>query len=102
MAITECTNVSAMSRVVVQLFEHMFDCQFRSVPEATAVFQTKLFTLLPPISFLSVIPSPPTFTQVGVELGEKDAAVFSTLQKWLGGLRSVTGVERMRKWTNIL
>ena len=79
--IDKCTNVSELSKIVVQLFEHMYGPQFRSIPESTAVFQTKQFAIVAPLSFISVVSAPVTCTQTGVELGARDAGIFGSLQK---------------------
>jgi hypothetical protein len=76
-----CTNVSELSKIVVQLFEHMYGPQFRTIPESTAVLQTKQFTILLPLSFISVVSAPVSSTQTGIELGARDAIVFRSLQK---------------------
>ncbi|THH03625.1 hypothetical protein EW146_g10378, partial [Bondarzewia mesenterica] len=52
-AVTQSSNISALSYIGVQLLEHMFDKHFRAVSEATEMFQTKWFHLLPPIAFIS-------------------------------------------------
>jgi len=73
----------------VQLFEHMYGPQFRSIPESTAVLQTKQFVMLLPLSFISVVSAPVSSTQTGVELGAQDAVVFGSLQKYQAKLAQV-------------
>jgi hypothetical protein len=41
--------------LAVQLFQHRLGPQFRSVPDATALFQTRQFLLLSSIQFLCLI-----------------------------------------------
>jgi hypothetical protein len=81
--------VSELSKIVVQLFEHMYGPHFRPIPESTAVFQTKQFEILVPLYFISVVSAPVTSTQTGVELGARDAGVFGTLQKYQTTLAKV-------------
>jgi hypothetical protein len=54
-AINESSNIAAVSYLAVQLFQHRLGPQFRSVPDATALFQTKQFLLLSSIQFLCLI-----------------------------------------------
>ena len=64
MAITDSSNISAVSNIGVQVFEHMYSGLFRAIPEATALFFTKRFALLQPISFLCLISSRPTLQPI--------------------------------------
>lgn len=54
-AINESSNIAAVSYLAVQLFQHRLGPQFRSVPDATALFQTKQFLLLSSFQFLCLI-----------------------------------------------
>ncbi|KAF8232513.1 hypothetical protein L208DRAFT_1064247, partial [Tricholoma matsutake] len=36
-AVSDSSNISAVSHVCVQVFEHMFGRQFRGIPAATAI-----------------------------------------------------------------
>jgi hypothetical protein len=44
-AITQSSNISAVSYIGLQLFENVINRQFRAIPEATALFQTRLYAL---------------------------------------------------------
>lgn len=56
-AITESSTITAISYLGVQLYQYRLGRQFRSVPDATAIFQTKQFLLLPSIQFLCLVDS---------------------------------------------
>jgi hypothetical protein len=57
--VPSASNISALSKLVVQVSEPMFARIFRSIPEAIAIFQTKQFALIPPYSFFCLLSSPP-------------------------------------------
>ena len=69
--------------MAVQVFEHMYARQFRTVPSATAVFQTRQFLLLSSISFLTLLDYKESPQQQGsiFELSPEDLNRFCTLQK---------------------
>ncbi|KAF8209530.1 hypothetical protein K438DRAFT_1503605, partial [Mycena galopus ATCC 62051] len=50
--VTDSSNISALSKISVQVFENLHGAQFRSIPLATAAVQTKQFAHIPPIQFL--------------------------------------------------
>jgi len=55
-AIVESSSIAAVSHLDVQLFQYRLAREFRSVPDATAIFQTKQFLFLPDsIQFLCLI-----------------------------------------------
>ena len=55
-AIMESSTIAAVSYLGVQLFQYYrLSQQFRSVTDATAIFQTKQFLLLPSIQFLCLL-----------------------------------------------
>lgn len=78
-SISDSSNISAVSNIAVQIFEHMHARQFHSIPEATSILQTKQFALLSSISFLCLLSSTPNTTAVGIELAQEDAERFKTL-----------------------
>ena len=51
-SVSESSNISAISYMAVQAFEHI---QFCSVPAATAIFQTRQFLLLSSMHFLTLL-----------------------------------------------
>ena len=67
------------------MFEHMYARQFRSVPAATAIFQTRQFLLLSSINFLTLLDytGKVSSQQQGstLELLPQDLNRFRTLQK---------------------
>jgi hypothetical protein len=79
-AITESSNISAVSYMPVQLFEHMYDGQFRFITEATSIFQTKHYMLLPPAAFLCLLSKELQVNHTGLGITAEDTALFSELQ----------------------
>jgi hypothetical protein len=68
--------------MAVQVFEHMYARQFRSVPAATAIFQTHQFLLLSPLHFLTLLDYKESSQQRDsvLELSPVDLNRFRTLQ----------------------
>ena len=60
-AVTDSSNIAAVSNIAVQLFERMYGPEFHVIPKATytSSFLTKQFALLRPISFLMLMASVP-------------------------------------------
>ncbi|KAJ7814859.1 hypothetical protein B0H13DRAFT_2242659 [Mycena leptocephala] len=50
--VTDSSNISALSKISVQLFENLHGAQFRSIPASTAMLHAKQFAHIPPINFL--------------------------------------------------
>jgi hypothetical protein len=80
----------------VQLFEHMYDGQFRSITEATTIFQTKQFMQLPSTHFLCLLSKAPRNNQIGIELAEEDANLFLQLQSGQANFRAAMKSFRQR------
>ncbi|KAJ7292486.1 hypothetical protein C8J57DRAFT_1456964 [Mycena rebaudengoi] len=76
--VTESNIITAISYASVQVFEHQHGAQFRSIPLATAVLQTKQFAHIPSINFLCLISAPKPVT-IGLELTQDDAQRFKAL-----------------------
>jgi len=77
-AVTDASNISAISYMAVQVFEHMHSRQFREHPDATATFRTKQFALLASTAFLCLISTPKT-VPTGLELAQQNAQRFVQL-----------------------
>ncbi|KAJ7170332.1 hypothetical protein C8R43DRAFT_853741, partial [Mycena crocata] len=71
--LTDSTNIAALSKISLQVFENPYGAQFRSVPTATAVIQTKQFTRIPPINFLCLLSAAPKVVPTGLELTPEDS-----------------------------
>jgi len=84
--------------MAVQVFEHMYARQFRSVPAATAIFQTRQFLLLSSIHFLTLLDYKESSQQWGstLELSPEDLNWFHTLQKANKQLQAVLNLSRKR------
>ena len=82
-SVSESSNISAISYMAVQVFEHMYARQFRSVPAAMAIFQTRQFLLLSALHFLMLLDYKESSQQQTsiLEPSPADLNRFRTLQK---------------------
>ncbi|KAF7776802.1 hypothetical protein Agabi119p4_5195 [Agaricus bisporus var. burnettii] len=82
------TNISALSNIAIQVYRHFRGQQFSSITQATAIFHTAQFLLLPPQHFLTVLVSKPhTITESGFSLGSDDYTTFGMLRS---GITSIS------------
>lgn len=95
-SVTVSSNVSAISYTGVQVFEHSYALQFRAVPQATVVLQTKQFAHLGSISFLSLLSSIPKVTGVCLEVSQEDGTRFKDLLAGQGSLFKAMRLFRKR------
>ncbi|KAF8161506.1 hypothetical protein B0H34DRAFT_767051 [Crassisporium funariophilum] len=97
-SVTESSNISAISYLAVQVFEHMYAQQFRSIPAATAIFQTRQFTQLSAINFLTLLDYKGSSQNQGsnLELSFEDLTRFRTLQKANKQLQAALKLSRKR------
>jgi hypothetical protein len=81
-AITDSSNVAAVSNIGMQLFEHMYSREFRVIPKVTASFLTKQFGLINQICFLSLLSSSPDIPakSTSFELTATDHTLYQELQ----------------------
>ena len=96
-AITESSSIAAVSYLAVQLFQYRIARQFRSVPDATAIFQTKQFLLLPSLQFLCLVDTKITAAQLAasfIELTPEDADRYRALRN---GQKELTAVIKLSK-----
>ena len=95
----DSSAISTVSYIGVQVFEHMYGRQFRVIPKATALFFTKQFALLPPISFLSTLSSPPDIPSNSnhLELSLEDISIFRKLQAGHSRFEKAMTLFRKRK-----
>ncbi|KAJ7577185.1 hypothetical protein C8J56DRAFT_798958 [Mycena floridula] len=81
-AITTSTNICALSHLVVRVFEHIHDKDFRNFPSTTNPFQTKGFALLTPASFLTVLGgTAPRTGPTSIQISPADYKVYQVLRK---------------------
>jgi hypothetical protein len=66
--VTDSSNISALSKISVQVFKNLPSAQFKSIPSAAAVVETKQFTHIPPIHFLCLLSAPARLIPTGIEL----------------------------------
>ena len=98
-AITDSSNIAAVSNIGMQLFEHMYGREFRVIPEATASFLTKQFGLISQTCFLSLLSScpdiPPRSTSFELALG--DHTLYLALQAGHGKFTKAVKLFAKRK-----
>jgi hypothetical protein len=78
-AVTDSSNLSALSKISVQIFENFHGAQFRSIPTSTAILQSKQFAHIAPIEFLCLLSSVPKLVPTGLELTSPDSERFKKL-----------------------
>jgi hypothetical protein len=78
---TDSSDISALSKILVQLFENIHGAQFRSIPASTAMLQTKQFTHVPPINFVCLLSAVPKSVPTGFELATEDSENFKKLSR---------------------
>ncbi|KAJ6538761.1 hypothetical protein B0H10DRAFT_2245563 [Mycena sp. CBHHK59/15] len=78
-AVTDSSNISALSKISVQIFENFHGAQFRSIPTSTAILQSKQFAHIAPIDFLCLLSSVPKLVPTGLELTPEDSEHFKKL-----------------------
>ena len=88
-AVTDSSDITALSYIGVQVFEHSHSKWFTHIPSKTAQLQTRQFALLPPMYFLMCLHSAVEVneTQV-VEVSREDYTEFKNM---------LQGVHRIRK-----
>ncbi|KAJ6523219.1 hypothetical protein DFH09DRAFT_877104, partial [Mycena vulgaris] len=79
--VTDSSTIAALSKISVQVFEPLHGAQFRAIPTATAMLQTKQYAHIPPIHFLCLLMSAPKGVPTGLELCPDDVARFKILTK---------------------
>ena len=79
--VTESSNIAALSKISVQVFEPGHGAQFRAIPTSTAMLQTKQYAHIPPIYFLCLLTSAPNVVSTGLELCPEDVQRFKILTK---------------------
>ncbi|KAJ7722682.1 hypothetical protein B0H16DRAFT_1334577, partial [Mycena metata] len=77
--VTDSVNISALSKISVQIFEKVHGAQFRTIPTATAMLQTKQLAHILPINFLCLLSTSPKVLSTGLELSAEDSEHFKTL-----------------------
>ncbi|KAG2152842.1 hypothetical protein DEU56DRAFT_977227 [Suillus clintonianus] len=78
-AVESVDAIAAISYLGVQLYQQHFRQYFRSLPDATSIFQCRQFVFLPSTAFLCLLTSAPKVTPSGLELVPADVSAFETL-----------------------
>ena len=88
-AVADSSNVTALSHIGVQVFEHSHIRWFTHIPTKTARLRTRQFALLPPMCLLLCLHSPvETNGTEAVEVSHNDFLEFNDM---------TIGVERIRE-----
>ena len=90
-------NLSGISHIGTQVYEHFQNRQFRAVTEATASLQTKQFRLLVPFTFICRLSSVPKTTLTGIELSSEDTKLFRELSEGISSFDEAVKKSRARK-----
>ncbi|KAJ7034214.1 hypothetical protein C8F04DRAFT_1350091 [Mycena alexandri] len=94
--VTDSTNISAVSKISVQVFEQLHGNQFRAIPTATAILQTKQFGHILPDNFLCLLSAAPKVVATGLELGAEDSERFRKLSQGLSKFNAAMILFRKR------
>jgi len=97
--ITESSNISAVSYLNVQVFQHNVSRQFSTHPEAMMPFQTKQFLQVPPHQFLCLVESKVLAVDGSsfVEVSSTDYTRFRSLERGQQQLETALRLFRKRK-----
>jgi hypothetical protein len=86
-AVSEKSNIAAVSYMVVQLYEpilrtvHSGKMDFRDRPDRLSLLQVKEYALMISSQFLTVLSKKPTSIPTGLNISEVDSASFSSLNR---------------------
>ena len=95
-AVADASNISAVSYLAVQVFEHMHGRLFREHPDATVNFRTKQFAFLASHTFLCLLSSTPKVVPTGLEVTRQDAEKFMQMSSEENKLRVAIRLCRKR------
>ncbi|KAF8172221.1 hypothetical protein K438DRAFT_1851749 [Mycena galopus ATCC 62051] len=95
--VTEHHNISALSYLIVQVFELTHARTFRAHPQATSLFRTLQFRQLLPFTFLCRLSDAPIITPTGIELSLADATLFKELNSAIQHFDTAVKLSRSRK-----
>ncbi len=99
-AVTEASNVSALSYLGLQVYENDYENQFTSIAESTSPFQTKQFALIPAIQVMSALAGSASIADIHskiVVLCPNDMELFLRLKGSIGKIRSAVKKFNSRK-----
>ncbi|KAG2049891.1 hypothetical protein BDR06DRAFT_955499 [Suillus hirtellus] len=99
-AVDKADAIAGVSYLGVQIYQQHFHRHFRSIPDATAVFQCNHFAFLPSTALLCLLSSKPNLTHSGLELAPADHTDFDILSTALPQLAEVAKLFRKRTSRN--
>lgn len=75
------TNICALSKIVIQVYEHTHGRHFTSIPSATALLQVYQHVMLPPSNILTLLRSKSVSrNSTGFDLVPGDILLFTELK----------------------
>ncbi|KAF9470157.1 hypothetical protein BDN70DRAFT_845950 [Pholiota conissans] len=78
--VSSTTNISAVTKIAVQVFEYSHGCHSTSKPTKTAILSVHQFAHLPSSNVLTLLLSKPrNINDTGLDLSENDIALFRRL-----------------------
>jgi len=107
-SVSKSSNISTISYLAVQVFEHMYARQFCSVPAATAIFQTHQYSLLSSINFLTLLDynlkEPSTTGHYSRALAQRLESIPHPTKSWQATASSAEALTEARQklWWQIL
>ncbi|KAG0694656.1 hypothetical protein DFH29DRAFT_756901, partial [Suillus ampliporus] len=99
-AVDKADAIAGVSYLGVQIYQQHFHRHFRSIPDATAMFQCNHFAFLPSTAFLCLLSSKPNLTRSGLELAPADLTDFDILSTALPQLAEAAKLFRKRTSRN--
>jgi len=91
------SSITALSKLVVQLFEHSHGHQFSFKPTTTAILNVFQFAILPSSNELTLLQSKPqNINDAGFELSPPDVALFKKLDAGSSAFKQT--MKTFRKW----
>ena len=95
--VSTTSSITALSKVVVQIFEHSHGRQFSSKQTTTAVLNVFQFGIIPPSNVLTLLQSKPqNVNDAGFDLSPHDIALFKKLDAGLATFKSAMKTFRKR------
>jgi hypothetical protein len=95
-------NVTAISSVSVQLYQHFLVTVFEQITEKMMPWQTSHFAHLPSSAIISRLHDQPTRSPTSIQISHVDLQLFTTLKDQLGSIVQISkawgiGIQKIKK-----
>ncbi len=91
------SNICALSRIVIQVYEPTYNHHFTSIPMATALLQVHQYATLPPSKILTLLNLHPVSVNAnGISLAPTDMSTFSQLNQGISQINKAIKAFRKR------